>query len=555
MKLLNIVLVFSLFCSTSSFAQLATGSIAPNFTLTDIDGETHELYDYLDEGKAVLLDFFAVWCGPCMSHAPILNAAYQAYGPNGDNSMMFLALESDDSTTDANIEVDTYNGFQWNSELSYPIINTTNNTPTQYNINYYPTVYVVCPNKTITEVGQIGVEAIASFVAANCELSVSENDLKLSDLNANFNSCTTLSEPTVELKNIGSNSFTNPQIDVFLDEVFIETITWQGVINTLETVTVSITPLAPISTGLHTLKATISDDDVIGNNLVTTEFSVNQFTNTSVELNLVLDNYPAETTWQLLNENLVEVYSGSGYTLANSAITESFDLEMNQCYTFTINDSYGDGICCSYGAGSYSIGSDGVSFGGGDFGSSESVSFYIGDNNSNETVSQLIDMPSGWSIFSTYMEVINPDFGHVVSSISDEITIAKNYLGSAYLPSWDFNGIGDIQLAQGYQVKIKTACSLVVNGTYLYPQLNPLNLVNGWNIISYLRLDGAPANLVFNDLTSQGAIVIVKDAAGAAYLPSWDFNGIGDLIPGKGYQVKTNAACQLIYLSNLDSYE
>lgn len=555
MKLLNIVLVFSLFCSTSSFAQLAPGAIAPNFTLTDIDGETHELYDYLDEGKAVLLDFFATWCGPCMSHAPILNAAYQAYGPNGDNSMMFLALESDDSTTDANIEVDTYNGFQWNSELSYPIINTTNNTPTQYNINYYPTVYVVCPNKTITEVGQIGVEAIASFVAANCELSVSENDLKLSDLNANFNSCTTLSEPTVELKNIGSNSFTNPQIDVFLDEVFIETITWQGVINTLETVTVSITPLAPISTGLHTLKATISDDDVLGNNLVTTEFSVNQFSNTTVELNLVLDNYPSETTWQLLNENLVEVYSGSGYTLANSAITESFDLEMNQCYTFIINDSYGDGICCSFGAGSYSIGSDGVSFGGGDFDSSESVSFYIGDNNSNETVSQLIDMPSGWSIFSTYMEVINPDFEHVVSSISEEITIAKNYLGSAYLPSWDFNGIGDIQLEQGYQVKIKHDCSLVVSGTYLHPQLNPLNLVNGWNIISYLRLDGAPANLVFNDLTSQGTIVIVKDDTGAAYLPSWDFNGIGDLIPGKGYQVKTNAACQLIYLSNLDSYE
>ena len=79
-------------------------------------------------------------------------------------------------------------------------------------------------------------------------------------------------------------------------------------------------------------------------------------------------------------------------------------------------------------------------------------------------------------------------------------------------------------------------------------------MVNGWNIISYLRTDGALANLVFDDLNTQGNLVIVKDANGAAYLPSWDFNGIGNLEAGKGYQVKTNAACQLIYLSNLQSY-
>ena len=102
---------------------------------------------------------------------------------------------------------------------------------------------------------------------------------------------------------------------------------------------------------------------------------------------------------------------------------------------------------------------------------------------------------------------------------------------------------------------MKNTCSFTVAGTYLYPQLNTLNLFSGWNIISYLRLNGAPANLVFNNLNLEGALVIVKDANGAAYLPSWDFNGIGDLNPGSGYQVKTNAVCQLTYLSNLESYE
>ena len=57
------------------------------------------------------------------------------------------------------------------------------------------------------------------------------------------------------------------------------------------------------------------------------------------------------------------------------------------CYDFNIYDSYGDGLCCQYGNGSYTLtGADGTVIGsGGDFGSGETVNFCISGNDDNNS--------------------------------------------------------------------------------------------------------------------------------------------------------------------------
>ena len=74
-----------------------------------------------------------------------------------------------------------------------------------------------------------------------------------------------------------------------------------------------------------------------------------------VTVSITFDNYPEETSWQITDGGSV-VASGGTYASSPDGST----LEVSQClpdgcYTFTIFDSYGDGICCSYGSGSYVV--------------------------------------------------------------------------------------------------------------------------------------------------------------------------------------------------------
>ena len=55
----------------------------------------------------------------------------------------------------------------------------------------------------------------------------------------------------------------------------------------------------------------------------------------------------SETTWAITDANGTTVLSGGPYTNNNSTpISASTTLDEG-CYTLTVNDSYGDGICCS----------------------------------------------------------------------------------------------------------------------------------------------------------------------------------------------------------------
>ncbi|MFC1991764.1 TlpA family protein disulfide reductase [Chloroflexota bacterium] len=63
--------------NSTATVGLTKGTLAPDFTLTDLDGNQVSLSDF--RGKTVFLNFWATWCPPCRAEMPEMESVYQEY--------------------------------------------------------------------------------------------------------------------------------------------------------------------------------------------------------------------------------------------------------------------------------------------------------------------------------------------------------------------------------------------------------------------------------------------------------------------------------------------
>lgn len=109
-----------------------------------------------------------------------------------------------------------------------------------------------------------------------------------------------------------------------------------------------------------------------------------------VTLEFVFDNYPEETSWEITNSIGAIIESGGTYGSEPDGSTKIINMNLSaECFNFTIYDSYGDGICCSYGNGSYEL-SQGATVlaSGGEFNSTETTSFCVVETSQSEIAAQ-----------------------------------------------------------------------------------------------------------------------------------------------------------------------
>lgn len=117
------------------------GNPAPDFTTTAPDGSPVHLAAL--RGQAVVLNFWASWCGPCRAEMPELQQAYDAYG---DKGLIVLGVNQGEPTP-------VINDFLAQLDLSFPVALDQQLQISQlYRVNSLPTTFFIDRNGIIQNV-------------------------------------------------------------------------------------------------------------------------------------------------------------------------------------------------------------------------------------------------------------------------------------------------------------------------------------------------------------------------------------------------------------------
>lgn len=269
------------------------------------------------------------------------------------------------------------------------------------------------------------------------------------------------------LTNAGTSPITSAVITYTFDNGTPQVFNWVGNLTAEQSATVFL-PLTTDDSGVVNASITTvngaADERATNNSTegiyilptAPTVYAVNK-----VNFNLQRDKFASETTWNIKNSTGTVLYNGGPYTNSNvlpALITETWTLPADGCYTFTINDTYGDGILSP---GFYNITTpegvtitSGSDFGGkatkvfatdallgtNSFDSANSIQLYPNPTRNSMTisVSNATETPDTYSIYNTIGQQIaaqkissNSDLTINTSSLSTGVYFIKLVKGSA----------------------------------------------------------------------------------------------------------------------------
>ena len=250
---------------------------------------------------------------------------------------------------------------------------------------------------------------------------------------------------------------------------------------------------------------------------VTLSWSIPAIPTADLEIVIQTDNYPSETSWDPVNEYGDFIAGINPGDLPSSNTLYSWELEIELgTYTFTIYDTYGDGICCSYGQGYYSLLLNGTEIAnGGEFAYSESVTFTADEPTMRDLLGYNVwqddnETPVNGEIlitdlFYTVTGLINGTYTFAVSAVytsgesphSDpvevEVTDATIEMAMSHFGGWNMVGLPVIVEDTGYLTLFPDA----IEGTLYsydagYVQEDALNTGTGY----WLRFPDVGSNII-----------------------------------------------------------
>ncbi len=228
-----LVIFFMLLAIQNIKAQLPDGSIAPDFNLQDLNGNYHHLYDILDSGMFVIIDFYGVMCGPCWTYynSGSMEKAYLKYGPQGTNQLRAFMIECQESSDNQIKGIQQPTKGDWTNLISFPTLYThapnTRAVVEAYHPVGIPFFFIICPDKRVRQMHSPDSAAIHD---AMMDCPVGPHDslylafAKIDSLKP-F-SCNNFISPEIQIQNYGIDTIHNFRTMTYLNDVKFDSAVW-----------------------------------------------------------------------------------------------------------------------------------------------------------------------------------------------------------------------------------------------------------------------------------------------------------------------------------------
>ncbi|MBK9981373.1 MAG: T9SS type A sorting domain-containing protein [Saprospiraceae bacterium] len=170
--------------------------------------------------------------------------------------------------------------------------------------------------------------------------------------------CSSESANTILFRNVGADTITSALLQVFLEDVPIDTVEWTGNLAFGEQSSFLFN-IEGMLEGLNHIRITLLEindtlDQIPSNNEI--EWTLNAQPNgQQITINLVTDNFPQETTWELVDDQQHVLATGGPYSEQQHSYSSMLCVDPEMCYTFTVRDAFGDGMSAQGIQGSYQI--------------------------------------------------------------------------------------------------------------------------------------------------------------------------------------------------------
>jgi peroxiredoxin len=125
-----------LFAVMLAFAMLAQAQL-PNVKLQDVNGNTVQTGTISNDGKPIVISFFATWCKPCLRE---LKAIHEVYPDWQDETGVKMYIVSIDQAQDANKVKPLVDGFGWEYEV---LLDPNGDFKRAMNVQNVPHVFVL----------------------------------------------------------------------------------------------------------------------------------------------------------------------------------------------------------------------------------------------------------------------------------------------------------------------------------------------------------------------------------------------------------------------------